>query len=90
MFPDGTFRELGETEWLLTRSAIEALLVKDAERQACLEQLASCQKELVGTEPTPGFLSTPRGKVIVIGGVSVVVTTAFVGGALFARSLTVK
>lgn len=85
---DGELRELEETAWLLTRPEIEALIVSDAEKQACKEQLVVCQKDLRKTTPQPGYLSTPRGRAFVVGGFAVSISVAFVGGAVFAHSLS--
>lgn len=75
MDPDGNTEEVTESEWRVGRPFFEQIIVLEAERAACAQTLKACEKQLSNAAPDRTF-SAP----LVIGGVAVVVSAAFVGG----------
>jgi hypothetical protein len=88
---DGTPLEpwvLKDTLWLLNRDEIDKLRLESAKLEACDAALRDCNKAVVSVPARPGFWHTPRGREIVVGGVAFSIPAAFIGGVLFAHSLS--
>ena len=70
---------LSDSAFLLSRSEIIKVVVMKEDFARCNAALLDCQHKHVAN-PTPSFWSSSRGHGILIGGFSVSVSAAFIGG----------
>jgi len=63
--PGAAVELLYEPRWILTRPAVERLIVEDADLEACREAVKACEARATSADPKPGFFQTVPGKVAI-------------------------
>lgn len=85
--PNGEFTRLDETWYLINDAEMRITLIRFEQGEICAQSLATCYDNMQYRDEQKGFWNSTTGKGVVIGGFTVTVSLAFIGGVWAAKNL---